>query len=406
MSTVTPARTDDRTSTDDEVRGAWRVVAEREVTTRVREKSYVYSALFMVVGVVAMVVLTSILGGRPTDYTVAVTDQASAAIVSSASDVVDRSDDGSTAEPREFTSTAAAEKAVRDGDVDAALVATETGYEVVGDEEVDSTLSAALTAVGTSEALQANAERQGVDLDELQAGSTVSERLLDPAESDAGARQLAAYVFLILFYITAITFGMSIAQSVVQEKESRVVEILAAAVPIRAMLWGKIAGNTLLAFAQILLLAAAGIGALALTGETGLLSSLGPAVGMYVVFFVLGFVALAGLWAVAGSLASRQEDLQSTTMPGQVLLFAPYIIAFSAGAGVKTVVSMLPIMSAMLMPSRMAEGGVPVWQIVVAVVVNVVGAVLIVRLAARLYERTLMRTERKIGFGEALRLSE
>ncbi|KQX76190.1 ABC transporter permease [Aeromicrobium sp. Root472D3] len=406
MSTVTPARTDDRTSADDEVRGAWRVVAEREVTTRVREKSYVYSALFMVVGVVATVVLTSILGGRPTDYTVAVTDQASAAIVSSASDVVNRSDDGSTAEPREFTSTAAAEEAVRDGDVDAALVATGTGYEVVGDEEVDSTLSAALTAVGTSEALQANAERLGVDLDELQAGSTVSERLLDPAESDAGARQLAAYVFLILFYITAITFGMSIAQSVVQEKESRVVEILAAAVPIRAMLWGKIAGNTLLAFAQILLLAVAGIGALALTGETGLLSSLGPAVGMYVVFFVLGFVALAGLWAVAGSLASRQEDLQSTTMPGQVLLFAPYIIAFSAGAGVKTVVSMLPIMSAMLMPSRMAEGGVPVWQIVVAVVVNVVGAVLIVRLAARLYERTLMRTERKIGFGEALRLSE
>ncbi len=403
MSTATTPRP---TSTEDDVRGAWRVVAEREVSTRVREKSYLYSALFMVVGVIATVVLTSILGGRPTDYTVAVTDQTSAAIVTSASDVVDRSDDGSTAEPKTYSSTAAAEKAVRDGDVDAALIATDSGYEVVGDEEVDSTLSTALTAVGSTEALQANAERQGVDLEDLQAGSTVSERLLDPKESDAGARQLAAYVFLILFYITAITFGMSIAQSVVQEKESRVVEILAAAVPIRAMLWGKIAGNTLLAFAQILLLAVAGIGSLALTGETGLLSSLGPAVGMYVVFFVLGFIALAGLWAVAGSLASRQEDLQSTTMPGQVLLFAPYIIAFSAGAGVKTVVSMLPIMSAMLMPSRMAEGGVPVWQIAVAVVVNVVGAVLIVRLAARLYERTLMRTERKIGFGEALRLSE
>jgi ABC-2 type transport system permease protein len=407
MSTTdTTARTTEPTPADEAVRGAWRVVAEREVTTRVREKSYVYSALFMVVGVVATVVLTSILGGRPTEYTVAVTDEASAAIVSSASDVVDRVDDGSTAEPKEYGSSAAAERAVRDGDVDAALVATDGGYEVVGDEEVDSTLSTALTTVGSTQALQANAERQGVDLAELQAGSTVSERLLDPQESDAGGRQLAAYVFLILFYITAVTFGMSIAQSVVQEKESRVVEILAAAVPIRAMLWGKIAGNTLLAFAQILLLAVAGIGALALTGETGLLSTLGPAVGMYVVFFVLGFVALAGLWAVAGSLASRQEDLQSTTMPGQVLLFAPYIIAFSAGAGVKTVVSMLPIMSAMLMPSRMAEGAVPAWQIAVAVVVNVVGAVLIVRLAARLYERTLMRTERKIGFGEALRLSE
>jgi ABC-2 type transport system permease protein len=394
------------TSTTEEVRGAWRVVAEREVSTRVREKSYVYSAVIMIVGVVATVVLTSILGGRPTDYTVAVTDQASAEIVSAASTVVDRTDDGSSAEPEQVASTAAAEKAVRDGDVDAALVATADGYEVVGNEEIDSTLSTALTTAGSTAALEANAERQGVDLGELQKGSAVSERLLDPADDDAGARQLAAYVFLILFYITAITFGMSIAQSVVQEKESRVVEILAAAVPIRAMLWGKIAGNTLLAFAQILLLAIAGIAALAATGETGLLSALGPAVGMYVVFFVLGFVALAGLWAVAGSLASRQEDLQSTTMPGQVLLFAPYIIAFSAGAGVKTVVSMLPIMSAMLMPSRMAEGGVPAWQVAVAVVVNILGAIGIVRLAARLYERTLMRTERKIGFGEALRLSE
>jgi ABC-2 type transport system permease protein len=60
----------------------------------------------------------------------------------------------------------------------------------------------------------------------------------------------------------------------------------------------------------------------------------------------------------------------------------------------------------MLMPSRMAEGGVPAWQVGTALVVNVVGAVLIVRFAARLYERTLMRTERRIGFGEALRLSD
>ncbi|MET0821923.1 MAG: ABC transporter permease [Aeromicrobium sp.] len=394
------------TSTTEEVRGAWRVVAEREISTRVREKSYIYSAVIMVVGVVATVVLTSILGGRPTDYKVAVTDDASAAIVSAASTVVDRTDDGSTAKPQQVGSTAAAEKAVRDGDADAALIATDDGYEMVGKDEIDSTLSTALSTAGSTAALKANADSQGVDLAELQKGSAVSERLLDPADGDAGARQLAAYVFLILFYITAVTFGMSIAQSVVQEKESRVVEILAAAVPIRAMLWGKIAGNTLLAFAQILLLAIAGIASLAATGETGLLTALGPAVGMYVVFFVLGFVALAGLWAVAGSLASRQEDLQSTTMPGQVLLFAPYIIAFSAGASVKTVVSMLPIMSAMLMPSRMAEGGVPVWQIAVAVVVNVLGAIGIVRLAARLYERTLMRTERKIGFGEALRLSE
>jgi ABC-2 type transport system permease protein len=390
----------------DDVRGAWRVVAEREITTRLREKTFRYGVLAMVAGIVVLVVLTSVLGGRPTEYTVGVVDRPAAELVSSASAIVDRADDGSTAKARSYPTVAAAERAVRDGDVDAALLATPTGYDVVGDREVDSTLSSALTAVATAAALQTSAEAQGVDLAALQNGSEVSERLLDPESADAGPRQLAAFVFVLLFYLTAVIFGMTIAQSVVQEKESRVVEILAAAVPIRAMLWGKIAGNTALALGQIVVLAVVGVAALALTGETTLLSAIGPAVAWYVLFFVLGFVALAGLWAVAGSLASRQEDLQSTTMPGQVILFAPYILAVTAGAGVKTVVSMLPVVSAMMMPSRMAEGGVPAWQVGVALAVNVVSAVVLVRFAARLYERTLMRTDRKIGFGEALRLSE
>jgi ABC-2 type transport system permease protein len=393
-------------TTDHSIRGAWRVVAEREVMTRVREKSYVYSAVFMVVGVVATVVLTSLLGGRPSDHTVAVTDATAAAVVAAASDAVERDADGSSATAQEFASVEAAEQAVRDGDVDAALLPTVDGYEVVGDSDVDSTLSTALSTVASTTALEANAGQMGVDLRKLQDGTAVKERLLDADTDDAGPRRLVAFVFVLLFYITAVTFGMSIAQSVVQEKESRIVEILAAAVPIRAMLWGKIAGNTVLALAQILLLAAVGVGSLVAVGETELLSAVGPAVVWYVVFFVLGFVALAGLWAVAGSLASRSEDLGSTTMPGQVILFAPYLVAVVAGETIKTVVSMLPIVSAMLMPSRMAEGGVPAWQVAVALAVNIGGAVLIVRFAARLYERTLMRTERRIGFGEALRLSE
>lgn len=400
MSTLT------REPNDTAVRGAWRVVAEREITTRVHEKAFRYSLLAMVVGIVATVVLTSILGGRPTDYTVGVVDQQAAGVVTAASDVVDRADDGSSAKPRTFDSVAAAEQAVRDGDVDAVLVASDDGYEVVGDDKVDSSLSAALSSVAATSALESNAQEQGVDLAQLQAGATVSERLLDPDAEDSGARQLTAFVFVLLFYITAVTFGMTIAQSVVQEKESRVVEILAAAVPIRAMLWGKIAGNTVLALAQIVLLVVTGAVALAATGETELLSSIGPAAAGYVVFFVLGFVALSGLWAVAGSLASRQEDLGSTTMPGQIILFAPYLIAVTAGEGVKTIVSMAPVVSAMIMPARMAEGGVPAWQIVVALLVNVVGAALLVRFAARLYGRTLMRTERRIGFTEAMRLRD
>lgn len=198
---------------------------------------------------------------------------------------------------------------------------------------------------------------------------------------------------------------MIIAHSITQEKESRVVEILAAAIPIRALLWGKIIGNTILALAEVVLFVVAGALTLAVTGERELLDQTGPAMIWYVLFFVIGFVALSSLWAAAGSLSSRQQDLQSTTMPGQVLLFVPYLLAVLAGEGVKTVFSMVPISSAMLMPVRIAEGSVPAWQIAVAVLANIVATVFLIRTGAKVYERTLLHTDQRIKFADALRIS-
>ena len=291
---------------------------------------------------------------------------------------------------------------MRSGKADAALLPSDSGYQVVGDDEIDEVTSQALSATVASEVLDQNARAMDVDLEALQAGTAVDERLLDPAAKDAGLRKLASFLFVLVFYVTALGFGMTIAQSVTQEKESRVVEILAAAVPIRALLWGKIAGNTVLAVAQVLLTVAAGAIAMVATGRGDDLRVVGPAMGWYVIFFVLGFVALASLWSVAGSLASRQQDLQSTTMPGQILLFAPYILAVTAGEGVKTVVSMLPVVSTMMMPVRMAEGAVPAWQVAVAILTTLVAAVLMVRVGAAAYERTLLRTGDRIRYREAL----
>jgi len=382
----------------------WRIVAEREITTQVRRKSFRISAAVLVVGVIALVVLSSVFGDKPSHYKVAVSDATASSVVDAASKALDASDDGSDIQVRSVSSDRAAESLVRDGKVDAALLVADDGYRLVGDREVDSELAGVLTTTVQKDALDRNAEAQQVDLNALQAGSAVTQDLLDPNAENAGARSALAFVMVLLFYATAVMFGITIAQSVVQEKESRIVEILAAAVPIRSLLWGKVVGNSILAFGQIALVAVTGLIALRLTDFDDLLSVAGGVVGWYVLFFVLGFVAMAGLWAIAGSLASRQEDLQSTTMPGNLLLFAPYMIAVTAGEGVKTVVSMLPITSAMLMPARLAEGGVPWWQLAVAVLSNLVAIVATVWIGARIYERTLMRTERRIGFREALSL--
>lgn len=387
---------------------AWRVVATREISTQARSRAFQVSGGALVLGIIAMVVLTTLLGGREQTKEVGVVDDLGTSAVEAGSAIAGELDDTVVLEATSYPDTTAAEQAVRDGDVEAALVpgtSTGDGYDLLGDDELDPTVAQSLAAAVSQQVTAANAAEQHVDLAELAAGAQVHQRLLDPDAADKTLRQVASFVFVLLFYLTALTFGLTIAGAVTQEKESRVVEILAAAVPIRALLWGKIAGTSVLAIGQTVVLAAVGVITLLVTGNGHTLSVVGPALAWYVVFFVLGFVTLASVWSVAGSLASRQQDLQGTTAPLQLVLFAPYIIAVTAGEGVKTVVSMLPIVSTMLMPSRLAEGDVPAWQLVVAIVVTVGAAFVLVRGSAKVYERTLLRTGGKIGFREALATS-
>ncbi|WP_148573222.1 ABC transporter permease [Nocardioides caldifontis] len=385
----------------------WRVVAEREVTTRVRDKTFLAATGVSLLLVVGFFVVMLLLGGGADEYDVAVTSDADETVLATAQEVMRESGSPDAELNAEVVDDAdAAEQLVRDGDVDVALLPADGGYTLVGDDEIDAGLAAGLSSAVASQALQDNAEEQGVDLAALSEGTEVQQRLLDPNADEADARSGVAFAFALVFLLTAMGFGMTIAQSVAQEKESRVVEILAAAVPVRALLWGKVVGNTVLAMGQILLITVVGVLGLVATGRTDFLSGISGAVVAYVVFFLLGFVALAALWSVAGALASRQEDLSSTTLPGQMLLFLPYFIGAFGSDDVRTVVSMLPIVSTMLMPGRMAEGDVPWWQIGVAVAVTVAAMVLFIRIGARMYERTLLRTGGKIGWGEALKASD
>ena len=384
---------------------AWRVIAAREISVRVRDKVFVGSTVVLLLGVVAATVLSAVLGGRADTYEIGVVDEAGESVSEATqSDLRARSSEDDVVKATRYDDAAAAEQAVREGEVEAALLPLGEGYEVVGDTDIDAELHAALASAVAGYTMSVNAQQQGVDLDRLTAGASLEQRLLDPDAEDADEQGVVAVAFAVLFLFTALGFGMSIAQSVVQEKESRVVEILAAAVPVRQMLLGKIAGNTALALAQIVLLVGVGAVMLLLTGRDDLLAGVGPAAIWYVVLFVLGFLALASLWTVAGSLATSQEDLQSTTLPGQLLLFVPYFVAVSASESVKEVFSMLPIVSTMIMPGRIAQGEAPLWQVGVAIAVTVVAAVVLLRVGARLYERTLLQTSRKLGYREAFRL--
>ena len=377
---------------------AWWLVAEREITTKVRDKTFIGSTVFLLLIVLASIVIPALISGSDGPDKVAVVDRLGTAVVKRADQVAG----GGAYEARQLAGVPEAERLVSDGDVDAALVPGDGGYTVVGGSEVDSDLLASLREALLAQQTERNAAGAGLTPDELRAGSGLTERLLDPGPIPPLVAELASIGLAIVFYMTALGFGMMIAQSVVQEKESRVVEILAAAVPIRALLWGKVLGNSIMALAQITMIAIAAIIGLTAIDRDDLLSVIAPVSGWFVVYFVLGFVALASLWAVAGSIATRQEDLQSTTLPGQMILLLPFFFSVFAGDSAKTVASFVPIASSMAMPGRMLTEDVPLWQPLVSIAILIAATVGLVAGGARLYERTLLQTGRRMGYREAI----
>ncbi|MEJ5866333.1 ABC transporter permease [Pseudokineococcus sp. 5B2Z-1] len=385
-------------------RAAWRVVAEREVAVKLRDKVFVGSFLVLLVLAVAGVVLGAVLGGRTSTTQLAVVagDERVAAVAAATGALLGPDDE---LEVVEAPDAGAAEALVAAGDADAALLAAPggDGLELVGDQEVAGSLSTLVPVAAEGDALERSAAAAGTTPEELLSGAAVEERLLDPSEADPVATTLAPLVFGFLFYLVAIQFGMAIAQSVVEEKQSRVVEILAAVVPLRSLLLGKVVANGALALAQVAVLAGVVLVGLAATGEGELLGAVGAPVLWFVVFFVLGFVALACVWAVAGSVATRTEDLQGTTTPLLVALLAAFYAGIFGSGWVLVLASYVPVASTVAMPTRLVAGEAAWWEPLVSAGLVLLAAVVLVRVGARLYERSLLRTDRRSSVRELLR---
>lgn len=379
---------------------AVRIVAGQEVRNRVRTRAWRVSAAILLAVIIGGGVLVHVLSGRTSSVTVAVDSDAGRSVVES----VQQAAGGDDYRASSHDSARSAEAAVSDGDADLALVGDDGGpWTLIGEDAVDPDAGSLLAAAVAQRSFTANADRLGVDPADLTAGAEVDQRVLDPQPSDAGPRRGAAFTMALIFYIVALLYGLTIAQSVVSEKESRVVEILAAAVPTRSLLWGKILGNSALALAQITVMVVAAFATLAVLGDTALLGGIGPALAWLIPFFALGFAALAAMWSAAGAMASRNEDIATTSMPMQMVLVGAYMFGGLASGTALTIGSFVPIFSALVMPSRIAQGPVPLWQILLALAVNALFAWLLVRLGAALYDRSLMQTSRKVGFREALR---
>jgi ABC-2 type transport system permease protein len=379
----------------------WRVVAQRELAVKLTDKVFLGSTAFMLIATVLAIGVSTFFSSRVDRPEVAVVGAEGVALVEAADELARAAESDVSPTALEVDDAAAAERLVSRDEASAALLPADDGWEIVGTNDVDGSLQRYLGEAVAADALARNADEAGVTVGELESGAELGVRLLDPDALPEEIRYIAGFAFAFLFYVTALTFGMAIAQSVVEEKQSRVVEILAAAIPVRQLLIGKVVGNALLAIAQVLLLVGVGLVGLAVTGQADALAPVLSAGGWFVVFFLLGFAAIACVWAVAGSVATRSEDLQATTTPVTVVVMVALFGGLFAQGKVLTAVSFVPLVSSVAMPIRMLEGGVPLWQPIASGLVVLVTAVVLVSVGARLYEGSLLQTQRRTTLKEA-----
>jgi ABC-2 type transport system permease protein len=386
---------------------SWRaigLVARREFTERGRERSFHISTGISILILLAVILIPKAfdLGGSDASRVGLLGPQSAALAPYLAAQQVD----DEAVEPSPVSGLASAEQALRDGDLDAVVV---DGRRIVSDEEVPDDLEAAIQLASAEARSRAALEAAGLgaaQAEAILAPPPLPATTLAPQDEDEGDGGIAL-VAVIVLYGQLFGYVFWVASGVVEEKASRIVEILLSTITARQLLAGKVIGIGLLGFLQLIGIAAV---ALAAAIAADVIDDPGHAIGAVLValaWFVLGFAFYACLFAVAGATISRVEELQNATTPLTVVILGSFALSFVAinnpDGMLAQVASIVPPISAMVMPPRIVAGDVAAWEIGLAVALMIAATCALVPLAARVYSNAVLQTGGRIRLRDAWR---
>lgn len=377
-----------------------RLVAAREISARLRDRNFIISSIVIVVVLIGVLALQVALNsGSETTRIGVVTDRpVYLAALEAQADALDVDLDVT-----EYGADADARAAIEVEDVDGALVVSDGDAELLVGQSAGGALQAvvqgAVAQIAVADQLAA------VGLPGLDVPQVPVTALAPDADVD-GQRVVVAIIGIGVLYSLLILFGQFVAQGVVEEKASRVVELLLATMKPWQLLAGKILGLGVLGLGQIVVIAGVGVGGALAFDLVDIPGDLvGTAVGV-VAWFVLGYALYAAIFAVAASLVSRQEDLGTVVMPTTLVLVGALVVGIQAASNpdgtVATLTSYVPGLSPMVMPVRQAAGDVAWWEVGFAVLLMLAAITVVVRLGGRIYAGALLRTGGKTKIREAL----
>jgi ABC-2 type transport system permease protein len=390
------------------------MVARREVKARMMTKANIVSlAVMLAVIVVAAVVGNYFLhrDAAPTVLHVAVAEETS--------DLVDALEAGATQQGLTLDVTTMTEPEAEaaltgesDTELDAYLHGDPAAPALRSASNPDPELFGLVSSAVQSYALADQVTALGGDpaaFGQAVASATPTVEAVDADGGFGGPTYVVAIAGISLLLFALIGSGSLIAIGVVEEKTSRVVEILLATIKPTHLLAGKILGIGIYGLFQVVVLGGALALAATLIGVTdGVEIDLGTSLLLLVVWFLLGYTLFALLFGGFAALVSRQEDVGSVTTPLMFLLFVPYYLTMFMvpndpdGTAVR-ILSQIPVFAPFMMPVREAFGGLAPWELPLSLVIALLTIPALVWLAARVYQRGVLHTGGRMKLAEALR---
>jgi ABC-2 type transport system permease protein len=213
-------------------------------------------------------------------------------------------------------------------------------------------------------------------------------------EKGFGQEFFTAFIFLLILYMTILLYGAGVMRSVLEEKTSRIIEVLLSSSNSFNLMMGKIFGVggaglvqygiwTILAFTVFFFISGT-------SPEIAQHIKISPNVFLaIIVFFVLGFFEFSTLYAAVGAMCSSQEDAQALSTPVTLLIIIPFIISFTVindpSSTLAQVLSLVPFFTPMLMFLRIILATPPFFEIMLSIVINIVAILIFVWISAKIY---------------------
>ncbi|ASO22809.1 ABC-2 type transport system permease protein [Actinoalloteichus hoggarensis] len=384
------------------------LVAKREIDTRLKSKSFVFGTLGLVAAIALYIAMMTFIGGRDSSTSIGLTGEMTSisAELSASGEAL-----GEELVVSEVSDVAAGERQVRDEELDVLVGGTPAAPQVTVKTDLSDTVEVLLSGIAQQAALNAQLTAGGLDPAQVQqdvaAAAQVQITNLEEANPQQAEQLFIGIATCFLLYMSMMMYGSYVAQGVVEEKSSRVVELLLATIRPYQLMLGKVIGIGAVGLVQLLSIAVIGVGGAVAAGLLTVPTAALSATLSGLLWYLLGFFLLATLAAASGSLVSRQEDVQSVMTPMMMLVLIPFILTFTLLVGdpeneTGELLSMLPFFSPFMMPVRIATSVVPIWQIGVAVVVSLAAAAALLALASRVYSNAVLRTGSRVKLKDAL----